>query len=268
MWAEKCQGIISWRVRFEKICLTEKSWWAVTGSPVLSQGSTETAESQVCPQCDQPSKSIYNAGWACLHTECASYFHFRNGYNDSTLDYTEGFLKERSEYQGNTPGPLSEPLLTAWDMAQMDAFGFENVFKRGIVCPNCGCCSRRIAWDHWFCENSACDFTYWLKQNPMSINNVLARAMDMDEDNTDPLKLKADTMVAKSILSSQTIHGHWDINEYKILGEGEEIIGFVRHFGSNGIINQQNDGPNDLFLQMQSGNFNLRRNPARQGGCK
>jgi hypothetical protein len=268
VWAEKLQGIITWRVRLEKICLSEKSWWAVKGSPVLAQEGFQTVESQMCPQCDQSSKSIYNASWACLNTECTSYFQFQNGYDDSSLDYSEGFLKERSEYQGSPPGSLSQPLLTAQDMAQMDAFGVENAFKRGIVCPKCGCCSRRIAWDHWFCENSACDFTYWLEQKPMSINDVLARTMDMDKDGEERSKPKANTFVARDIRSSQTIHGHWDVNQYRILGEAGEIIGFVRHFKSNSILNQQKDGPNDLFMQMQSGNFNLRRNPARQGGCR
>ena len=262
--------MITWKVRLEKIYLTEKSWWAVKGSSVLAQDSfdgRQKVKSQACSKCGQPSKIIYNAGWTCLSTECTAFFQFENGYEDASLDYSEEFVKERTPYQGPVPGPLSPPLLTDRDMAEMDAFGVEKAFKRGIVCPKCGCCSRRIAWDHWFCENSDCDFTYSLNQIPMPINEVIARTKDHEDDRSN-MKSKEYEFARGGIRSSQKIHGQWDINEYKILGEAREVVGFVRHFKSNGIINNQKDGPNDLFLQMQTGEFNLRRNAARQEGCE
>lgn len=252
----------------EKICLTEKSWWAVKDSPALIQDDRQNVESTKCLECDQCSKTIFNAGWACLNTACSSYFQFADFYDDATLDYSNDFLRERTVFEGSDPGSLAPPLLTAQDMTRMDAFGVELAFKRGIVCPKCGCCSRRIAWDHWFCENSNCDFTYSLEQRPMSISDVLARALDMEDDGNSSKEAKPDTFVAPDIRSSQTIYGPWDVNQYEILGEAGEVVGFVRHFKSNCIINQQKDGPNDLFMQVQAGKFNLRRNPARQGGCK
>jgi hypothetical protein len=89
-----------------------------------------------------------------------------------------------------------------------------------------------------------------------------------EESSSSKSKPKKSPAEAFGIRSSLKIHGPWDIIEYKIPGENGESIGFVRHFKSNGIINQQVDGPNDLFLQMQSGELNLRRNPARQPGCE
>lgn len=267
VWAEKgVEGFVTWKVRLEKICLTQKSWWAAKGSPASPQDSTAAplyCNLKTCTHCGASSKLQYNTGWACLETECKSFFKFENGYDDTTLDYNGNFMKERTSYQGAAPGPLSSPLPTNQDMAQTDAYGYEKAFKRGIVCSKCGCCSRRIVWDHWYCENTNCDFTYTLEQKTMPINEVIAKAMDNVDKGSLPDQMDAE-FARGGVRRTHSIHGHWNINEYAIPDDAGEIIGFVRHFKSNGIINQQKDGPNDLFKQMQSGEFALRRNPARQ----
>lgn len=259
----------AWKVRLEKVFLAKKSWWAAKSSSVLTEGSNDhdqKAQSQTCPQCSKVTKTIYNAGWTCLATECTAFFQFENDYDDASLEYSEEFLKERTSYQGLAPPPLSPPLLTDRDMAEMDAFGVEKAFKRGIVCPQCGCCSRRIAWDYWSCENLNCDYIHRLQQKPLPIDEVIARYQERSLSRSSLKK----TEVRGGIQSSLSIHGPWDICEYKIPGEKGEIIGFVRHFKSNTMINEQQDGPNDIFLQMQmqTGELNLRRNPARLAGCE
>jgi hypothetical protein len=268
VWAEKgAEGYVAWKVRLEKICLTQKSWWAAKDSFHSTPDYDEKVDMKACTNCGISSKLQYTAGWACLQPECKSFFQFENNFDVAALDYNDKFIKERTLYQGPTPGPLKPPLPTDQDMARLAAYGYEKVFKRGIVCPKCGCCSRRIVWDHWYCENSNCDFTYRLEQKMMPIKEVIAKSMD----NVDKGSL-VDQMDAEfargGVRRTHSIHGHWNINEYAIPDDAGGIIGFVRHFKSNGIINQQNDGPNDLFKQMQSGEFALRRNPARQADGK
>jgi hypothetical protein len=271
VWAEKSgpKGHIAWRVRLERICPIEKSWWAIKGSPDLPQDSSvgySNADSKTCADCGTSSKVKYNAGWACLKYGCGSFFQFENGYNDATLDYSDEWMQERTSYQGPAPGPLSKPLPTEQDMTEMDAYGFEKTFKGGIVCPKCGCCSRRIVWDHWYCENSHCDFTYTLKQKIISLDDVIAKAMQsMDKPPSDQIDAE---VVRGGVIRSHSVYGPWNINEYAIPDEDGKTIGFVRHFKSNGMINQQTNGPNELFKQMQGGEFALRRNPARQANCK
>jgi hypothetical protein len=65
------------------------------------------------------------------------------------------------------------------------------------------------------------------------------------------------------------IMGRYDVTDYYLPGTVKgEVIGLVRHFRSSAIINQQPDGPNDLFDAMQQDEFGLRRYPARLAGCK
>ncbi|KAG0650338.1 hypothetical protein D0Z07_3006 [Hyphodiscus hymeniophilus] len=278
VWAEKSgpKKVINWRVRLEKIKIIEKSWWAVKGSPASPQESTagsQKADVGTCTDCGTSSKVKYNAGWACLEPGCDSFFKFKNEHNDTTLDYDDKYMKERTSYGGLDPGSLSPPLPTDQDASDMEAYGFEKALKRGIVCPKCNCCSRRIVWDHWYCENSDCDFTYTLKQRPISPDDVIVKAMEYFETNKRPTSKQSmlgemdKEFAIGGVLRTHKIHGPWNINEYAIPDEAGKIIGFVRHFKSNGIINQQKDGPNDLFEQMQTGGFALRRSPARQAGA-
>ncbi len=228
-------------------------------------------ETLTCHRCGKTSKTLYNAGWACLQTGCSAFFTFENCCDDATLDFNDSFLKERTVFRGLAPGSLSVPLPTEHDMVKMGAYGFEAAFKRGIVCPECGCCSRRVYWDHWECENPQCDFRHSLKQKVLSAQDAIATGMAAADRG--PLSNRTTAEFATAgISSTRSFPGQWVINDYTIPDENGEIIGFVRHFKSNGIINQQKDGPNDLFHQMQGQEFgHLKRSAARQAGgelCK
>ena len=275
VWAEKIDNKITWKVRLEKINLAKKSWWAVKESSPLPPNITtpcEKADSKTCFDCGATSKERYNAGWTCLEPSCKSFFQFEIGYDDTTLDYSEKFMKERTIFQGLALGPLFKPLPRDEDLSELDAYGYEWIFKRGIVCPKCGCCSRRILWNHWFCENSECDFIHGLRKRMMPLNEAIASGMANAEEDlvTKSAEDQLNLEFAKGgVIRTHDVHGPWTVNEYAIPDEGGKIIGFVRHFKSNGIINQQKDGPNDMFKQMQSEDFDrLRRNAVRQPGCK
>jgi hypothetical protein len=249
-------------VRLEKVGLAQKSWWSAKNSPDLPKDRDldqfKTVH-QTCQVCKKNSKLIYNLGWTCLDTQCKAFFEFGTKYEDKNLDYNEAFMKERTRYLGPTPGPLAPPLLTDQDLANMDGFGVEKECKMGIVCPKCKGCSRRIEWRQWSCENLSCDFTHRISQAPIPIDEVVARSMTaIIDDEKDLMK--------GGIRFGQKQMGQYDVFEYTIPGLQGEDIGFVRHFRANGIINQQLDGPNDLFHQMQERDFGLKRNPARQGG--
>ncbi|TAQ86624.1 hypothetical protein B7494_g5055 [Chlorociboria aeruginascens] len=268
VWCEKSEGYRVWMVRLEKINLAERSWWSAkdTLQPAESHQSAPDGEvmssptPQLCTQCFHYSKEIYNFGWTCMEPSCPEYFSFEGrGYNDSLLDYSEHFIKGRTLYQGRNPGPLNPPLPTDQDLVTRGHYGVEAEYKRGIVCPKCKCASRRRDWSEWKCENENCDFTYKINQRPVPIDMVVAESLRLSKH------AQLDTM-DDGIRFSQTHMGLYNVYEYNIPGVNNEIIGFVRHFKANGIINQQPDGPNDLFEQMQERDFGLRRNPARLSG--
>jgi hypothetical protein len=261
VWCEKNDGFKCWMVRLEKINLAERSWWSPKDSESYPPTFDHKTESLKCMACQHSSKHIYNQGWTCLNPQCSNFFEF-NACDDATLDFNLPFLAERTPYTGATPGPLAPPLLTDEDLDGMDAFGIEKECKQGIVCPKCLCCSRRLEWTQWSCENPSCDFQYRLRQKPVPISHVISQnaGEERKSNNRDH--------VSGGIRVGQMILGRYDVYEYIIPGENGEDIGFVRHFKANNIINQQPDGPNDLFRMMQESDFGLLRNAARQKGCK
>ncbi|RDW62154.1 hypothetical protein BP6252_11587 [Coleophoma cylindrospora] len=257
VWPERRNGVTTWCARLEKIDLATKSWWAPKDSPLVpeSRHYGEMTSCATCISCRVVSKEIYNVGWACLNNACKdAYYHFAGGpYVDSQIDYNQEFMQERTPFGGSSSDPIAPPLLTKTDLEAMGAFGFESICKQGIVCPECKCCSRRIEWQKWNCENPHCDFTYSIPHETIPIEDVISRSM------TQPSK----DIIRGGIRRGLRTLGHYDVSEYAIPG-CEKDIGFVLHFQANGIINQQPDGPNDLFRQMQEFDFGLKRSPSRQ----
>ncbi|RFU26389.1 hypothetical protein B7463_g9945, partial [Scytalidium lignicola] len=262
VWCEIMNRFKVWMVRFEKIDLSKRSWWSPSSdflSPTQVRDFDNIKTYASCRICRHASKLIYNIGWTCQNNQCIRFFDFAKEYDPVKLGYRAEFLNERTKFLGEDPGSLTPSLLTDADLASMEAFGIEKECRRGIVCPLCGCCSRRIKWDHWFCENPSCNFTHRVRQLPIPISEVVRRCLDSEE-----IQLK-DT-IKEGVRVGQSIKGLYDVYEYIVPGLDGEDIGFVRHFKANGIINQQPDGPNDLFMAMQQDNFDLKRNPARLPG--
>lgn len=244
----------------EKIELDKMSWWApkdtVLTPPdfVLSKTSTNP-----CPEknCKTSSKIIFEEGFTCLNPKCKRFFEFDAEHK--TLNYNQEFLGERTQYIGEPTGPISPtlPTLTEGD------FGYEAKYRKGVVCPQCRCCIRRVHWRSWICENDTCDFTYSLSQSLVSVSDAILQGRDNSNSQTLPQPI-----CHPSIRSAMTTVGLYDIIEYAIPGEGDEIAGFIRHFKSRSLINEQPDGPNELFRQMQTDVFNLKRSASRLKGSK
>ena len=252
--------------RLEKINLLDQSWWSpVTLTYTPPNYDALQLPSQYCSHCGLLSDVIFNHGFTCLRTQCKKYFHFEN-LDLGNLDYNQAFLSKRTRYAGPQLEPLSPPLLHENDLEQRGMSGFEAQCKKGIVCPRCHCCSRRIEFRQWTCENKDCDFVQTAIQQPISVSEAIQQCFQAESLKT---RKPAPAEFCANHIRSYTSHiGHYDITEYTIPGEGGEDIGFVRVLRSNGIINQQNDGPDDLFLQMQQNDIDLKRQPARLAGRK
>jgi hypothetical protein len=246
-------------VRLEKIDLSSKSWWAPCDSPpVLEDRDLDAFKttSKKCDSCNEESKEIYNAGWTCLWPQCLAYFHLEREVDEKDLDYNEAFLKERSQFQGSIREPLVPKLLTDNDLEVTGAFGIERAYARGIVCPECQGCSRRLEWDRWTCEATpGCKFVHKISQKPVSVATAIGDSFT-----------SAKTMCHNDIRSWEKNMGRYKVFEYLIPGPDGNTVGIIRHFKPDAVINTQIDGPDDLFMDMQTGRFGLKRNPARQKG--
>ncbi|APA11239.1 hypothetical protein sscle_07g060090 [Sclerotinia sclerotiorum 1980 UF-70] len=137
-------------------------------------------------------------------------------------------------------------------------FGVEERCKQVIVCPKCHGCIRRLEWRQWTCETAGCDFTHTITQIPVPLSKVLL-ATDFIADKS-PLDF-----AHESVGVNQKPIAHYDVYGLKIPGETIPA-GWIQIFRSNGLVNSQPGGPNDLYLGMQKDEYKLRRGPARHPG--
>jgi hypothetical protein len=250
-------------VRLEKINLHEKSWWSTKDAPHYPPNfESSKPEIYICSACNKPSKLMYKQGWACLEIDCKFFFNFGREVDDKTLEFTPQFLQERTQFQGANPGSLAPQLLTNQDLDAMEAFGFEEKCKKGIVCPKCGCCSRRIEWHQWVCENPSCDFTYSVTQRPISVSLAIRQGTEKK------LTPKEKALVSPSIRPSKFTLGSYEVFQYILSGKDGEDVGFIRHFKANAFINLQPNGPNALFEEIQEHDLGLKRSASLQPGGK
>ena len=253
------EGFKTWCVRMEKIRLDEKSWWASAGSTLPNPDrdlNAIKAASQECLHCKNTSKVVFEQGWACLKASCDKFFVFGSPVDDRKLFYTEEFLKERTAYSGNAPGPLAPPLMTEADMIIAGSHGTEAAFKQGIVCPLCKGCSRRTQWSKWSCETAGCGFTHSLPFRMTSVKDTMK-----DVGRNPPQQNYA---LDFGIKYEAKRVGAYNVFEYGMPGPDGNVVGVLKLFKSTDVINHQPEGPNDLFRLMQESDFDLRRRPVRQ----
>jgi hypothetical protein len=274
VWCEKYNGIVRWMVRLEKIDLEGKSWWSAgTASDSPPDFISPKALGLVCSICNVRSKTIYKQGWVCLNadparevigkhkkTTCPAFFDFGNYVDDKTLEFTEEFLLERTQFQGQVTEPLVPQMPNATDKDVIGALAFEESCRKGIVCPRCGCCSRRIYWEKWACENPLCDYTSILTPQTTLASPVVS----VSEDSKDQ------TFVSKSIVSTtlKLESGNSLVVKYDIPGENGEIVGNVFHYKPDTTMNGLPDGPDALFAELQVAALGLKRNASKCRGGK
>ncbi|KAI1140779.1 hypothetical protein F5Y05DRAFT_423688 [Hypoxylon sp. FL0543] len=191
LWNEAVPGLngqilSQFMVRFEKIDLAARSWWTPKDSVGHEAGEFRVGEyhcpSRSCTSCKEQSKEIYKQGWTCLNRLCEKFFQSSTGMKIQTPEYSEAFLRERTAYTSSRP---QHTLIPALPVLKGNNSGSEKEFKLGIVCPRCHCCSRRILWHHWYCENPKCDFTYKIPIRTVSIREVIKQNLKiMRRQNT------------------------------------------------------------------------------------
>jgi hypothetical protein len=273
VWQEKVRGhnniqVSVWKVRLEKVNLSRTSWWSPQTAPPRSAKLPPVAATHLCPVCRQESKVRFNLGPTCLNVACSDYFNFGIEYDDSALDYHTAFLEERTKYLGDSPEPLAPRPLTDDDLARDSAYGYEKLCKRGLVCQQCGCCTRRIEWRQWSCENSKCNYTHHVKQLLVPLRQVIATNLNSLEGTGNGQRESTLKAPHANIPSSQTIIGSYDLYNYDLPNASGDISGSIRHFKSSRLINIQKNGPNDLFREIQGSELALKRGIAVHKGSK
>lgn len=272
----------TWRIRFEKVDLQKQSWWKPHGHHGGVTPDTPSAPSAGCQFCGTISKKIFTSGWTCLNHLCGHYFVFpgsQNVIHPNSLIYTEAFLKERTPFVGQPPDLKPEMP----NFAGSEYHGTESVSRRGFVCPDCGCCNRRLFWNSLVCENQSCEQQWKAHMNPypqaileqevVRFDEMINLRRERSRVNVDVADKDKDLLAC--VLNRQCLNLSQDLTfasykarQYYLPDAAGNIIGSFTLFTSNAKINSAENGPDKLFRELEVIDIGLKRNPAAIAGHK
>ncbi|KAI0475883.1 hypothetical protein GGR56DRAFT_440989 [Xylariaceae sp. FL0804] len=264
------------RVRLERIDLHTRSWWSPEGpeDPNMFMPDDHAPNKQTCGTCLKEFKGIYSEGWTCLNRHCEDFFKtFKSvpGINLNKLTYSQGFLKERTWFPGTAPMPPLVPALP--DSSKVnngEKFGTELEFKRGIICPQCNTCSRRIEWGGWNCENPECGFTHVVPMRQVPISHIERETETaMQRRSGQKAQVHADIKVISEFQAEFQVKTFYLPAEQ---GSEDGFVGSVTIFRPHNKTKKKAGSFNDMFLSLQeaanTGEVDLRRNASRCRGSR
>jgi hypothetical protein len=263
VWFEKIGQNHGVKVRFEKLSLCEKSWWALKDSSApasLKERDFETKPASLaCQICSKESLLLYNEGWMCLNPGCDEFWKIDDAPPPGELTFNSDFLFFR-----HRPDPAVQPhyslvpdLLSTLDENAPDV-STSRIAWKGIVCPECFKCIRRTFWQGWKCDDDStnaeecskrCPFQKFMNMNPVSLRVVL------DHFELAPIKraILFDKKFNLPAIDDDSMFPYRKLT-YKIDG-----VGSITHYVSNRAINGRKNGPDDLFVNLQRGDLGLKR---------
>lgn len=255
IWYEKVGRKINIRYRFEKLCKNKESWWASSAGPEpTSIGEQAPPETRTCTHCQIDSQQVYLQGWMCLQPDCSQFWKLESGNEpqERGLLYDPRFLKQHTPWpHSSIPQPLRPNPFT---LGPTPILGDDVSWAaaKGLVCPQCGRCNSREAWEGWKCGN--CDFAYSLPH----ANVPVAALHDPYHPLSSGYTLSRDNY--SSIVSFRVEFSHnYRINYFTIPG----VDGFIAHFIANQTVNEEPGGPDAMWTDLQAtgGDLGLLRRP-------
>ncbi|KAJ5272615.1 hypothetical protein N7478_007740 [Penicillium angulare] len=266
IWSEKINGHIGMKVRFEKINVSKKSWWAIKGSanpvPHGARDFNICPELTVCETCEGKSPRIFKEGWMCLSPNCGQFWQMDGLEVPQDLTYDEAFLNKRELPKAGIQYPfLLKPNLLV-DLLREEAVPLTRRDNwRGVVCPLCGKCVPSMFWNGWNCSwktdiqhTIPCKWTYLFNITPVSLQSLTSTGR---EDTA--------SMSNYRLTEYESTTFHHKVTDYMSCKPYVKVsyvlpdIGSVTHYKSNRYINEQPKGPDDTFSSLQNSNLGLRR---------
>ncbi|GKZ28242.1 hypothetical protein AbraIFM66950_000054 [Aspergillus brasiliensis] len=270
VWYERIGRRTGAKVRFEKLDLSNRSWWGNKIPEKKNKGYDHAmqAEQTHCRACNQYSVRLYDQGWMCLQPSCKMFWMIGGDGGVSpppaTLTFHEKFLRSRLP-----PDPTIKPhyslvpdLLSTLKDADSDALS-KRITWKGIICPLCKRCISRRYWWGWRCaddddsitdRDKECPFEHVLPIRPISLRWVI------DDMETSPIKraLSWDAKFMVPEIDDVSLYPYRRLT-YRIPG-----VGSIMHLVANREINTRCHGPDELFGQLQCEELGLRRYPLQQ----
>jgi hypothetical protein len=273
VWPEKNEkGHRLFCFRLEKADLTTTSWW--DHRPASYVREVSPPEMASCIACKKESKRIYTESWTCLKYDCKGFFQGPGGQTLVSPTYSQHFLQERTEFTGDIPS-VKPPIPSPEELNGTALHGSETIFRQGIVCPKCGCCSSRKYWNSWRCENierGKCTFKLETRMSPYPLEIVEKEVAAFNEKITrGQHNIDSDILVKKLNLAMvkyrEVTKGPYEVSQFLLPKPVDgTIIGSVTVFRANKDICAA--GPNQMFDELSTTDIGLRRNIVSGGKCK
>ncbi|PYH92964.1 hypothetical protein BO71DRAFT_400122 [Aspergillus ellipticus CBS 707.79] len=268
IWYERIGKKAGAKVRFEKLDLSSKSWWAARSLPspvpIQERRFDIQPENFQCGACHQWSVQIYNEGWMCLHSPCKRFWTIHESTPPPDLTFHVNFLRARlpPDLEVQPHYSLVPDLLSTLNEEDGDVIS-KRIAWKGIVCPRCSKCIARRFWQGWKCaegipfspgKSSGCGFEKSLRIRPISLRSVIK---DLE---ISPIKraLNFDPKFMVPEIDDRSLYPYRKL-VYKIPG-----VGNITHLVSSQSINTRTNGPDDLFKQLQLVDLGLQRYPLQQ----
>lgn len=263
IWFERVGEKKGAKVRFEKLNLNQKSWWAIKGAPApvpydMRDNNHVQPQVAMCFDCGLTSTQIYNEGWMCLSPGCRKFWKI-DGAAPVALTFHPNFLNHRM-----TPSEhIKQHYSLVPDLLSSLKESTLRISWRGIVCPWCSKCISRKFWQGWKCtddgiaSDQSVNPCLYQKMIPM---DVLSLRSVVDEFELSPIKraLYFDPKYIIPEIDDITLY------PYRKLTYNIPRVGSITHLVSNRAINSRVNGPDDLFDQLQQAGLGLRRYPLQQ----
>ncbi|KAJ5765376.1 hypothetical protein N7520_004935 [Penicillium odoratum] len=266
IWFEKIDTYAGLKIRFEKLDLLEKSWWAAKDSPnplpYEARNPLTVAKPEVikCLHCLQPSPRAFERGWMCLTHDCARFWKIGNINQPENLTYHSAWLSTRQNPRDdeNTQNPMQEPsgpLIPDHAQVLRESNELDTTHRlswRGLVCPWCRKCMSRTLWEGWKCNSDpkledlpdTCKFEMMIQLMQVPASLVLRQHEPVPEIPSPGLNV--------DLVSCLPYHKY----TYDFPG-----VGSLTQFRANQSIQEVPGGPNDLFENLQKEPLGLKRYP-------
>lgn len=263
VWAEKLNGKVCYKFRFEKIELETKGWWAPKGSPLPSPARIFDVRAPFtnCSRCQTTSKQVFQDGWMCLNEKCVDFFTL-NGLTPPNLSYSAEFLNERSPWPKSIKLSSLKPEPLKFDQGNA-SFNYFRAGWKGMVCPQCGRCNSRVHWARWECHTENCTFSQNIQLTTLSHKLVISSHGFQGTGHAVPQDKHANPI----ILREPAFLGNWRVHTFEVMA-GHQSGAVITHFHANTVINQMSGGANDIFLALQEADLGLQRFPLKSSRSK
>ncbi|KAE8153545.1 hypothetical protein BDV25DRAFT_168756 [Aspergillus avenaceus] len=240
IWFEKTNDMVGAKVRFEKIDLEMKSWWAtktLPSPPALLDRVYAEPESSQCSHCGRSSVRVYREGWVCLQPSCPQFW----SWNKDQLTFSAAFLNSRRRPDEQTQ-PKRDLVRAGYDAGRHHMLAW----REGIVCPLCRRCISRKHWKGWRCSEDAtnpCTYEKVFNWPLVQLNEVQGQSRSLHSKRG---------LIQPEVDTSST-------SVYRKRTYTLPNVGTVTHFIACEEVNGRPNGADDIFMQLQQRDLGLKR---------